>query len=221
MAWTAPRTWTTGELVTAAIMNTHVRDNLLETASAKVTTAGDIVYATAANALARLGIGAAGQLPFVNSGATALAYNSFESCGANNLTGGQVIPDSTVTAITFDSEDWDNASMHDNVTNKSRITAPVAGIYIGAFYVTFDPNSTGDRRAMLRVNNDAIWLSQLENSPSGSEVTVLAACGLVKLAANDYVELQVAQTSGGNLNTQPIGYGLGSPRLSLTRISQA
>lgn len=28
MAWTAPRTWTTGELVTAAIMNTHVRNNL-------------------------------------------------------------------------------------------------------------------------------------------------------------------------------------------------
>ena len=27
MAWTAPRTWTTGELVTAAIMNTHIRDN--------------------------------------------------------------------------------------------------------------------------------------------------------------------------------------------------
>lgn len=29
MAWTAPRTWTTGELVTAAIMNTHIRDNQL------------------------------------------------------------------------------------------------------------------------------------------------------------------------------------------------
>lgn len=28
MAWTTPRTWTDGELVTAAIMNTHVRDNL-------------------------------------------------------------------------------------------------------------------------------------------------------------------------------------------------
>ncbi len=27
-AWTTPRTWTTGELVTAAIMNTHIRDNL-------------------------------------------------------------------------------------------------------------------------------------------------------------------------------------------------
>lgn len=28
MAWTTPRTWTTGELVTASIMNTHVRDDL-------------------------------------------------------------------------------------------------------------------------------------------------------------------------------------------------
>ena len=28
MAWTAPRTWVTGEVVTAALMNTHVRDNL-------------------------------------------------------------------------------------------------------------------------------------------------------------------------------------------------
>ena len=28
MAWTTPRTWVTSELVTAAFMNTHVRDNL-------------------------------------------------------------------------------------------------------------------------------------------------------------------------------------------------
>ncbi len=29
MAWTAPRTWVTGETVTAALLNTHVRDNFL------------------------------------------------------------------------------------------------------------------------------------------------------------------------------------------------
>ncbi len=29
MAWTSPRTWVAGELITAAIMNAHVRDNLL------------------------------------------------------------------------------------------------------------------------------------------------------------------------------------------------
>lgn len=29
IAWTAPRTWASGEIVTAANLNTHVRDNLL------------------------------------------------------------------------------------------------------------------------------------------------------------------------------------------------
>ena len=60
MSWSAPRTWTLGETVTAALMNTHIRDNLLETCPATVTTAGDITYADAANSMgSRLGIGAA------------------------------------------------------------------------------------------------------------------------------------------------------------------
>lgn len=60
MAWTAPRTWVTAETVTAAHMNAHIRDNLLESSAATATTAGDIVYADAANSMgSRLGIGAA------------------------------------------------------------------------------------------------------------------------------------------------------------------
>ena len=59
MAWTAPRTWVTGETVTAALMNAHIRDNLLETSAATVTTAGDIAFADAANSMgSRVGIGA-------------------------------------------------------------------------------------------------------------------------------------------------------------------
>lgn len=56
-SWTAPRTWVVSEVVTASIMNTHVRDDLLETSPAKVTTKGDLTPATAANALARLAVG--------------------------------------------------------------------------------------------------------------------------------------------------------------------
>lgn len=59
MAWTNPRTWL-AEVLTAALLNTHLRDNLLETAVAKVTTANDIVRATGANALARIASGAVG-----------------------------------------------------------------------------------------------------------------------------------------------------------------
>ncbi len=51
MAWTAPRTWVTGETVTAALMNAHISDNFLETSAATVTTAGDIAFADAANSM--------------------------------------------------------------------------------------------------------------------------------------------------------------------------
>ncbi len=51
MAWTAPRTWVTGETVTAALMNAHIKDNLLETAAAKAATAGGYFVATGTNTL--------------------------------------------------------------------------------------------------------------------------------------------------------------------------
>lgn len=57
MAWTNPKTWIAAVL-TAAEMNTYVRDNSLETAPAKVTAAGDLVYGTGPNAITRLAIGA-------------------------------------------------------------------------------------------------------------------------------------------------------------------
>lgn len=41
MAWTTPRTWTTGEIVTASIMNTDHRDNLQWLYDNKVNKAGD------------------------------------------------------------------------------------------------------------------------------------------------------------------------------------
>lgn len=50
MVWTAPRTWVVNEVVTAALLNTHVRDDLLQAAPALFATKGDLVAATAANA---------------------------------------------------------------------------------------------------------------------------------------------------------------------------
>lgn len=54
MAWTTPRTWTTGEVVTASIMNTAVRDNFNETGPAVVFSAspGHLVGNEAVNDLA-------------------------------------------------------------------------------------------------------------------------------------------------------------------------
>lgn len=73
MAWTAPRSWSDGEVPTGSIMNAHTRDNELALGPAQVTTAGDLVKATGANALARLAIGTAGQRLAMVSGAPAWA----------------------------------------------------------------------------------------------------------------------------------------------------
>jgi hypothetical protein len=54
LAWTAPLTWASGRIVTAADLNTYLRDNQLQTAGAIFSAQGDILYATGANAPARL-----------------------------------------------------------------------------------------------------------------------------------------------------------------------
>ena len=54
MAWTTPRTWVTGEVVTAALLNAQIKGNSDLAAAAIMTTAGDIIYASGANTPARL-----------------------------------------------------------------------------------------------------------------------------------------------------------------------
>ncbi len=70
MPWTAPRTWTTGEIVTASMMNTHIRDNFNETAPAKAVSLGDLFYATGPNAIQRLPRGSSLQILRVAPGGT-------------------------------------------------------------------------------------------------------------------------------------------------------
>lgn len=68
MVWTAPRTWVTGEVVTGAFLNTHIRDNFLETETQKVTTAGDLIRGAGANTVSRLAIGPDGYYLKVTAG---------------------------------------------------------------------------------------------------------------------------------------------------------
>jgi hypothetical protein len=58
MAWTSPRTWVAGELVTASLFNTHIRDNESELRTGGLAIASqathDFIYAASATQLARL-----------------------------------------------------------------------------------------------------------------------------------------------------------------------
>ena len=98
MAWTAPRTWVAAETLTAALLNTHVRDNLLESAPAKVTTKGDLVVATAANSLTRLAVGSNGAVLVSDSAATSGTRWSSTGRTASAGVAHGVLFDTTLTA---------------------------------------------------------------------------------------------------------------------------
>ena len=75
------------------------------------TTLGDISYrSSTANTNTRLALGTAGQVLTVNSGATAPEWatlsSTFVGCTLSS-TAGQLISNSTITAVTFSSEDID------------------------------------------------------------------------------------------------------------------
>jgi hypothetical protein len=80
MAFTSPRTWVTGELVTASILNTYVRDNqdALDDGRLSIASqvAGDVVYASSSTQLARL---AKDEGKFLKSGASAVSWASVET----------------------------------------------------------------------------------------------------------------------------------------------
>ncbi len=78
MAWTTPTDRITGDIITAAQWNALLgaTGDLSLTATGIVTTQGDMVYATAANTLARLAKGTAYQALHMNAGATAPSWQA-------------------------------------------------------------------------------------------------------------------------------------------------
>lgn len=118
----------------------------------------------------------------------------------------QSIPNNSVTAITFDTEDLDGnvagTAQHDNSTNSSRFTAVYAGWYQVSGGVGFSSNATGVRLSRWIVNGTTVNGSEIELAAISGAVTLIPARTIkVYLAVGDYVELGAFQNSGGSLNS--------------------
>lgn len=137
----------------------------------------------------------------------ARVYNS----GAITLTTG------VAAALTFDSERWDTAGLHSTVTNTSRLTAPVFGLYVGTGHVRFAANAVGIREISVSVNGTTTIAIQDILALVGGAVTILSVPFEYELAAGDYVELVAYQNSGGNLNVEVAANY--SPEFSMCRIA--
>jgi hypothetical protein len=187
-------------------------------AKSTVTTAGDIIYRNA-TVPTRLGIGTAGQVLTVNSGATAPEWATpaggatFAGCLLLR-SGNQSIANSTDVAVLFDVETFDVGGYHSTVTNTSRITIPSGkgGYYQFNYNVMWASNSSGLREVMLFKNGTRVqyYTALAISSGSQSQAITMIQAG----AVNDYFEVYVFQNSGGALNLQGTATAQGSSSFS-------
>lgn len=122
--------------------------------------------------------------------------------------------------VPFNQERFDNDTMHDNVTNNTRITCKTAGKYQINASVYFNAiSATGIRFAGIRINGTT-YIAAEQTGPDGAgNSTALSVSGLWQLAVNDYIELVCYQNSGGNVTLASAGGGSYSPVLSAVRVA--
>jgi len=165
---------------------------------------GDLVAGTADNTFSRLAVGTNGTILVADSAET----TGLKWARTGNFTGcrvyassAQTISNSTDTKLAFANETFDTDGFHDNVTNNTRITIPTG---LGGYYrVTansgFLVNASGRRIMAIALNGTNV--SQIETSANAAAEPAASLTDTYSLSAGDYLEINVFQTSGGNLNT--------------------
>ena len=176
-------------------------------------TTGDMIYASAANTPARLGIGSSAQVLTVSGGipswATPAGGVTFSGTRVRNSGSGiLIIPNATGTALTFNTEDYDTDGIHSTSSNTSRFTVPSgkAGYWQVSFFFNFDGNATGIRSIYVYKNGN--FNALISTNPASTSQASNNATMTYSLIVGDYIELYAFQNSGGNLNINtPDQYG--------------
>jgi len=131
------------------------------------------------------------------------------------FTGNQTIPNNAFTSLCLDTTVFDNDHLWgglspatcDNTAPRTKLIAPVAGVYEVDAAVQWDNNSTGVR--VLRITKNGSSDLATQQIPAAA-FTANSASTLTKLAAGDFVQASVLQNSGAGLAA------LGAPTTNLS-----
>lgn len=117
-----------------------------------------------------------------------------------NSSATQTAADSTSVPMTFNTEDFDTDSFHSTSSNTSRMTIPagLGGKYLVQGYVYWDSNASGVRILRFLKNGTAQSPQVVDAAVGGLGQEIMS---IFDLAAGDYIELGVYQTSGSTRTT--------------------
>lgn len=120
-------------------------------------------------------------------------------------------------SLTFDSERWDTADLHETKTNSGRLKAPVAGKYYIFANITWEsPIGSGVWGLRLQLNGKTVIAEQtLPNTAAPFRISMSVGT-LYMFAPGDYVEAQVFQNSGNPLLIRSIPAT--SPEFGMARV---
>lgn len=127
----------------------------------------------------------------------------------------QSLANSVATVVAFNSERWDTDTIHDTVTNNSRLTCKTAGRYLIIGTTEYATNATGVRETYIRLNGATPLAADVRAAVSGL-TTAFTIQTYWDMAVNDYVELIAFQSSGGALNLNSTANY--SPEFMMTRV---
>jgi hypothetical protein len=155
------------------------------------TTTGDIIYASAANTPARLGIGSTDQVLKVSGGIP--AWGALSQASAPNCTVYEAstfsFTGNTESVVTYANEETDTDGFHSTTTNTGRMTIPtgLGGVYI--FTASFLPSGLGSSYyyAQLMKNGSGVNGGLVQSDTFGR----LHLTGIITLAAGDYVDSRI------------------------------
>jgi hypothetical protein len=197
MAFSSLPAKTTSSTLTLSDYN-KIKNNWSASAVGIVTTAGDTVYATGANALARLAIGADDSILVVTSGVPAWqivpACHLIRTADQDPATSTWVSLDFPTGSVT---ENSDTNSMHNPASNSTRITIPAngGGHYIIGMCAIFDTSgyaSGGNNYGVRFLLNGATVIGQRFGYFGHNSIdTTIPLTTMYPLSATDYIEAQI------------------------------
>jgi hypothetical protein len=129
----------------------------------------------------------------------------------------QSIVTATTTVITFDTVTEDVGGFW-AAGQPTRLTIPTSGVYVVTTHITFDQHATGFRYVAFRLNGGSATVGHQKtqaHAVDGLGYPNLSTGTVRRFTAGDYLEIEVFQNSGGNLDCLSSS---GNPLLSIARI---